>query len=273
MDFINEMSRIFQFEINNNVIETFNTIKDKHRNVITAQLVQQFNGNVNEAQSVSSINYLLYLIISTLTKNNHHLENDVIDNHRNTTINGEVNRLVENGHMTHLTQGQIKSIILCVNEIGNDNNSYTDILCSILDVLTDEQYLFILYIDDVQGNSLIKNLYKNASIAYDIKDIYANDYYTLHYNFEIGNDEKDAEISHLENVYDNNDMSTYYHFTINKLFNSDCGIIALDSELGMTYKQLLWCIYYMTNTQLNLTEKFHKFCNVLHLEQLTYVGV
>jgi hypothetical protein len=273
MDFVNELELIFNFDIDNNTIEEFNTIKDGRRNVIISQLVQQLNGNVNEAQGISSINYLVYIIISTLTNNQHHCANNIIENYRPTYINEDVENLVRNGHMTYLTQGQIKQILVCANEITNDNYSYDDMFCDILDVLTDEQFFFILHINDQPAKPLIKHLFNGACNAYGLVDIYANDYYTLNYNFEIGNDEKEEEIRHLESVYDENDMSKYFHFTINKLFNSDCGITTLGAELGMSYEQLLWCIYYMTNTQLCLSERFHKFVNVLTLEQITYVGV
>jgi hypothetical protein len=272
MNFINRVSELFNISIDNNVMDTFNKINNGQSNMIYHQITQQVE-NVSEPNQFCSLNYLAYLIISTFTKNKHHPYNPNLDNYRYCNISDCIDELVYDEHIKYLTQGEIK---LIMNELVNQNynRQITDSIVSILDILSMEQLFILVSINsNINGRTLVSPLVMNSQMLYMVNDLHGNDYFSLHYDFEIGNEDKEFEIQHLENVYNENEMLSYFSFSINKLFNSECGITPLNSELGMTHRQLAYCIYYSNHPTMNVQERFHKFANVLTLDQLTYVGV
>jgi hypothetical protein len=275
MDFINVLAELFGFEVTNNILTMYNYINNNQRNIVYRDITNQIE-NVTDANQYSSINYLVYLIISTLTYNNHHTYSQFLDSFRDKTVNSSMIKLVEEEFVKYLTQGQIKLIMLQLYSNINENNSVINNIINILDVLSNEQLFIIMNINgDINnnnGNSLVSNIVQNSHNFYMVADINGNDYYNLHFEFE-NNNNKDDEIRHLENVYNDNDMNTYFHFAINKLFNSDCGIRILNRNIGMTHHQLSFCLYYCNHPTMTISERFHKFINVLSLEQLVYIGV
>lgn len=276
MIFINKVANEFNFEIDNNVNDLYNVINNGSRNLSYIKILNQFKNLNNEAQYYSSINYLVYLILSTFTHNTHHTYNEMLDVYLNNNINETIKNFVDEGYIKYLTQGDIKNIILILTSLTNNNNSLynTNKITDILDVLSNEQLFVLLNMRNMNDSTpFINNLFSNSCILYNIYDIYGNDYYNIHYNFEYGNIEKDNQINYLHLQYDNNNKVDYFHFAINKLFNSNYGVTNLNNNTGMTYNQLAFCLYYINNATLNLDERFSKFVNILTLQQLTYIGV
>lgn len=273
MDFINRVAELFNIHVDNELMDMFNKINNNQRNIIYNVIIQQVE-NTTEPNQYCCLNFLTFLIISTFTKNKHHPYCPILDNYRDNNISQCIDDLVNEEYISYINQGEIKLILLELYN-QNDNKSITDRIISILDILSNKQLYIIMNIEGsgYNGESLVNKLIFNSQNLYMVNDVLGNDYYNLHFDFELGNDEKEEEINHLEKVYNENDMINYFCFSINKLFNSDIGITSLRPNIGMTRYQLAYCLYYCNHPLMNIQERFHKFVNVLTLEQLIYVGV
>lgn len=276
MNFINRVAELFKFEINNNILDINNKINNQQRNIIYNSIIQQVE-NVNEPNQYCALSYLTYLILSTFTKNFHHPYCANLDYNRDENVSSCINKLVNEKYINYITQGKIKLILM---ELYNkdENTLVSECITNILDYLSNRQLFIIMNINDkdnYEGTPLLFSIITNSHNLYGMlpRVIDGINYYNLYFDFEYDNEVKNNQVLHLENVYNEQDMLSYFNFAINKLFNSDCGIITLNDDIGMSHRQLAFCIYYCNHPTLPTKEKFHKFVNVLNLDQILYVGV
>jgi hypothetical protein len=262
MELINRMYELLNIQLDNNVLDIYNKISNNRKNEIFNLILNNFN-QFNKNFQNCGVDYLVYLIFTKLIK------------HKN--IERYIKILNEEGYINFLNSGNIKLIINYLSNYTNDNVEVFETIINILNILDNTQLFIILsskYIDS-NGNSQFEynNLINRGSELYNIQTIDGNDFYSKYFNY-IQSPEKENEVEHLVSIYSTQEKLDYFSFAINKLFNSNIGVINIEySNTSMNLNSLAFAIYYIGNCQMTLEERFKKFTNVITYEQLVYVGV
>lgn len=261
------------FTPDNNDIDKYQNILNNNRTVIYNSIINKFNELTTNFKH-SSVNYMVYFILSVLTKptSNDNSYIPDLDYYRETNINTSILMLINQNIINYLTSGNIKLILNHLIYSSNMNADYKDIITNILNILDNNQLFIIMSITDEQRNYIMLNLRFHSIKLYNIEDNEGNDFMYKHYNF-INTEDIQKEINYLESQYTQQNKMNYFILTINKLFNGNYGIIHLRNNLNLNYYQLSYCLYYMSHKKFTIDERFHKFVKVLSYEQINYIGV
>ena len=271
MNIISIFGNILGFTPDNNDNDRYQIIMNGDRSSLYDTILSNFN-QLNETLQHSSMNYMVYYILSVLTKRSANSYIPDLDCNRSSNISEGITSLIEEHILEYLTDGQIKLILTYFMDYVNMNIGCRTTVTKILDVLNKHQLFAIMSITNERRNYIILDLHNHACILYGIHDIDGEDFNYKHYDFT--NDERiDEELNHLEAQYTQQHKTNYFITAINKLFNGDVGIIPQWNDTGMEYQKLAYCLYYMTHTRMSINERFSKFVKVLSYEQITYVGV
>lgn len=281
MAFIQELKSFINFDFNK-INDIYNTLISNNNDIsmiIESQIFNYIykNPNIyNERYQTYVISYLSFLIMRLFTQHNY-VEPiiDIYDDETHTNCNNKskyyniVKTLNNKNYNIFMTPNDVKRLIISASNFGESKTSFNSTITDIFNILTPEQIIILSTINDSLGNNILETITSNDpdSILYYDQNI--DIIHTLE-NINITQTHLD-DINYLNSVYNYQDKINYFHFSINKLYHNDVGIMR-NSSIVINSQQLQKLLFIISSTS-NIETKFTTFCKQLSYKQLGYIGV